>query len=86
MQHRGLTSACTRPPEARPSSTSGGAARDARRYAAVPLEGKHQTYESVGSDVIAPRSGFSGSWTPHNKRMHATARSAAFISLVQGGA
>jgi hypothetical protein len=26
-----------------------------------------------GGNVIAPRSGFSETWTPHNKRMHATA-------------
>ena len=49
-----------------------GAAGDAERYAAVSPEGKHRICGPGGGDVIAPRPGSSGSWTPHNKRMHAT--------------
>jgi hypothetical protein len=37
-----------------------------------------------GEDALALRSDFSGTWTPHNKRMHATAdtRDVIFGQLV----
>ena len=50
-----------------------GAAGDAGRYAAVLPEGMCRICGPRGGDVIAPRAGFGGSWTPHNKRMHPTA-------------
>ncbi len=49
-----------------------GAARDARRYAAVSPESMCRTCGLGGSNVIALRSGFSEICAPHNKRMHAT--------------
>ena len=35
--------------------------------------------EPDGRDVIAPRPGVSGTWAPHNKRMHATRDTAAVM-------
>ena len=63
-----------------------GAAGDAERYAAVTPKGMRRTSGPDRSNVVAPRSGFGGSWTPHNKRLNATAHSAAFIHVVWGGA
>ena len=49
-------------------------------------EGCAASRSPAGNDVIAPRAGFSGSWTPHNKRMHATADTRDIIYQQRRGA
>jgi hypothetical protein len=43
-------------------------------------------WDAGGGRRITARANFGESWTPHNKRMHVTAHSAALINVARGGA
>jgi hypothetical protein len=64
---------------------TGAARRVMRALCGGLAEGMNGTSVPGGGDVLAPRSGFGESWTPHNKRMHATADTQLVINLCWAG-